>query len=168
MVIWGFVIMQFICILGDIVYAHSYKKYENDDFFKTEEVAYNNSKEKTLDNNVYQSDCNDDNKNGVKVLIESKKYKLNEAIKIYIENDNKKTGHYEIGSEGTAILNSEEEFFEFQVNSQEYEFGNIDIYAECLDGEIEKQTIYTYTSDDAIYISDISDDTAWYECMYEG
>lgn len=46
-------------------------------------------------------------------------------------------------------------------------FGFVHVYAEQEDGNILTGSIYAYKTDSGIYLSDISKDQAWYNCMLD-
>ena len=89
----------------------------------------------------------------------------NEEIKVTFDKTDVKNYYYE--SDGVTIVDTPGSEMTFEILSVESELGKVDFYADYGDGELVKSSIYTYSDGDVVYVSDISQDQAWYDCMAE-
>ena len=89
-----------------------------------------------------------------------------EKVQVQFDKTGVKNYYYEF--EGLSVVEtSDSSLMAFEILSTEAELGRIDVYADYGDGELIKSSVYTYSIDDFVYLSDISQDQAWYDCMFE-
>lgn len=87
-----------------------------------------------------------------------------EQESISISFDKKNIVDFTYIAEGLDVEKTIGDSMEFVLKATD-EFGKLEVTANYADGETAKSSIYTYKKGSAIYISDISEDSAWYNCM---
>ncbi len=100
----------------------------------------------------------------LEVVLNADKYTANEDIFLAFHTDEVVDYYYE--ASGVTVIEQGEDTMQFALTAEE-EFGSIDVYADYGDGELVKSSVYTYKDGDFVYVSDLSKDQAWYNCMYE-
>lgn len=83
---------------------------------------------------------------------------------VNISFDNTDVLSYSIETEGLTAVEVSSGSMEYNITPIE-EFGTLDLYATYADDIVIKSSVYTYLDDDTIYVSDVSQDQAWYDCM---
>jgi len=102
-------------------------------------------------------------KRQLKADIKNNKKSKNEKIRIEYDKSDIKKYRYE--TEGIEVENISDMKFDIVAKDK---FGSLDIYADYGENEEIKSSIYTYIDDDGtVYVSDISKDLAWYDCVRE-
>ncbi|MBQ8043067.1 MAG: hypothetical protein IJ272_02820, partial [Clostridia bacterium] len=140
------------------------------------EVFAKNSKRKESNGNVVndiieitpnKNNQNSSNKGKTKRQLKAdiKNNKKSKNEKIRIEYDKSDIKKYRYETEGIEVENISDMKFDIVAKDQ---FGSLDIYADYGENEEIKSSIYTYVDDDGtVYVSEISKDFAWYDCMKE-
>lgn len=120
----------------------------------------------TITNIVVEDDSITDIKTTVhnKLIPTFTKNKFLEHEKMSVCFNSSDVVDYTYFAEGLAVEKADDNSMQFTLDATE-EFGRLDVYADYADGETVKSSIYTYKKDGAVYISDISKDRAWYNCM---
>lgn len=90
--------------------------------------------------------------------------KVTASEKIQLGFDKTDIIDYYYVADGVTVTERTSDSMQFELVADE-EFGCVDIYADYGNGELIKSSIYTYKEDDTVYVSDISKDRAWYNCM---
>lgn len=68
--------------------------------------------------------------------------------------------------DGVAVTEKDNSPMQFEIEAVD-QLGCVDIYANYKNGQIIKKSIYTYKDGNTTYLSDVSVDRAWYNCMEE-
>lgn len=71
---------------------------------------------------------------------------------------------YSYVADGVLVSNEDTDSMRFEFWADNG-FGSLDIYAECSDREIVKQSVYTYKNGDDVYVSSVGKDVAWHNYM---
>ncbi len=98
--------------------------------------------------------------------IERLKYKKGQSINIKIDNNDSDIKYrYELDNVELVKANGESD--DIDIVAKNDGFGRVNIYGKYEDGQTEMTTVYTYAEGENVYISDISEDTAWNDCMQD-
>lgn len=152
------VMAQLLSLSAVVVFATS-----NDEILQQTETVL--PIENTLvDNIVATDDLILGTERELKPVISSDKFTTGEEIQI--EFDTTEVVDYYYVTNGVAVTEASNNSMQFELVAVD-EFGSIDVYADYGNGELVKSSIYTYKQDDVVYVSDISKDRAWYNCMEE-
>lgn len=87
-----------------------------------------------------------------------------EGEKIQVEFDSSTIERYYYETEGISLTEKNADLMQFEIVAEEG-FGRVDVYADYGNEEAVKSSIYTYTENGLTYISDVSEDQAWYNYM---
>ncbi len=168
-VAWVLFVVEFVCIGERFVYAYSRKepagyKQEREEniIIKGDEIASANNNDRT--ETIRADEIGAKKEDGIKVKYETRRH--NKGEKIEIKFDKKSNGEitYKIADEGIKVSSKNDDTIEINVVSGTG-FGQVDFSVEYDDGDMETQSVYTYTYDDDVYISDVAEDAAFYQCM---
>ena len=145
---YAIIVSQVVCLKGEYAYAGTAKVYS--------EIRQQNAMDESVE------------KKGRKIRteIDSEKHRRSESFRVDIKVEESDKAVYSYDTENISIIREEGSSIELEATAEEG-FGSIDIYAEYADGEVDRETVYTYTKDDTVYVSEISEDTALYKCMKE-
>ena len=100
----------------------------------------------------------------LKPVISSDKFTTSEKIQLGFDKTDVIDYYYV--ANGVTVTEGTDNSMEFEIDAVD-EFGSVDVYADYGNGELVKSSIYTYKQGNVVYISDISKDRAWYNCMEE-
>ena len=100
----------------------------------------------------------------LKPVISSDKVTASEQILLEFDTTDV-VDHYYVAS-GVTVTENMNNSMQFELIAVD-EFGSIDVYADYGNGKLKKSSIYTYKQGDIVYVSDVSKDQAWYNCMKE-
>lgn len=114
------------------------------------------------DNSIATENVVFEAKHELKPVINSEKFTVSE--KIQLEFDKTDVIDYYYVTNGLTMTEKADNSMQFELVAVD-EFGRVDVYADYGNGELVKSSIYTYKQDDMVYVSDISKDRAWYNCM---
>ena len=101
-------------------------------------------------------------KKELKLKFDSNRHAISEPIKINF--DKAGIANYRFITSGVTVTERKSDSMEFDLTAMDV-FGSVDVYAEYNNGTTTKSSLYTYKSGNIVYISDISKDRAWYNCM---
>lgn len=152
----GIVMAQFLSLLPVVAFASSDDKMTQ----HVEAIISDESIITGVDNST--KDIASGPKHELKPVINSEKVVASEKIKLGFDKANV-IDYYYI-SDGVTVKEKSDDSMQFELIAVE-EFGYIDVYADYGNGELVKSSVYTYKQDETVYVSDISKDRAWYNCM---
>lgn len=150
------IVIQVVLLCENATYAYSDGRRGE----KREQII--SSEEPMSDDVLEEVEENRQKEHELEVKLYSTRYSSKEKVKL--EFDKSEIKDYYYVTDGVSVSNEAERAMELEVDN-ESGFGSIDIYAEYEDGETTKSSVYTYKEDDKVYVSDISKDSAWHECM---
>ncbi len=135
---------------------------QSEETYQTETVVSNGgtTEEINIDTGAGSSETTRE----LQTTIKSEKFLSNEQIQIGFDTTDVVDYYYV--ADGVTVVEDANNPMKFSLDAEE-EFGSIDVYAKYGNGELAKKSLYTYKHGDAVYVSDISKDTAWHNCMEE-
>lgn len=149
-------IAQFLPLLPVATFASS-----SEELRQQEETIV--QEETTLTENLIQPDDMSLKSNReLKVLISKEQYSSTEKIPIAFDNTDV-TDYYYM-TDGLTVTEKDTDGMQFEISAVD-EIGSVDVYADYGNGEWIKSSVYTYQNNGTVYVSDISKDRAFYECM---
>lgn len=101
-------------------------------------------------------------KRELKPVISSEKVAASEKIQLGFDKTDV-IDYYYVAT-GVTVTERSDDSMQFELVADE-EFGCVDVYADYGNGESIKSSIYIYKQDETVYVSDVSKDRAWYNCM---
>ena len=143
-------------------FGYAAEQKENHEFQEETRVTVLNDEYETVKYENESENYDKEKEHAPKVDFEKKGYKKNEKISLHLDDSEIVNCYYE--AEGVELYSENSNQMEFEIEATE-EFGCIDIYADYGDDTVVKTSVYTYTDDESVYLSDISMDQAWYDCM---
>ena len=166
LIIFAFIFSQLFSISSVLVSANSEIPTQND---SSANVVSNNPKITVLDDNknsipsteIIESDAVKQ-EHKLTLSTNSNKYDSLEQIFMHIETKDAKNFHYI--ADGISVEQPGDGSLKLIATD---EFGVIDVFATYSDGKTIKSSIYTYKTENHVYVSDISQDQAWYDCYKE-
>lgn len=97
-------------------------------------------------------------------VLSAQKFTTDEQIELSFDNTDV-VDYYYI-SDGITVTEESNGSMQFLLTATD-EFGSIEVYAEYVNSDVAKCSLYTYKYGDTVYVSDVAKDQAWYDCMKE-
>ena len=118
-----------------------------------------NTADEVDDNNYSNSAINDVD---LKPIISSPISNVSEAIRVSFDSTDVLS--YNIQTEGLNAIEVSGDLISYDITATE-EFGTLNFYATYEDDVVKQISVYTYKYDNVVYVSDVSEEQAWYDCM---
>lgn len=149
-------IAQLLSLLPIITFADS-----SEEALQPEETIV--QEENTLTDNIIQvDDMTLKTEHKLTAIINEKQYTEKEQIPITFDNTDIVDYYYV--ADGVTVTEKNTDSMQFEITAID-EFGSIDVYADYGEGELVKSSVYTYQKDGVVYVSDVSKDLAFHDCM---
>ena len=143
--------------------------YENEEKLETQTIEKNESSTSVEEGEISLISVSEEqkqvDKHTLSAVLDKTKFSKDEEVRVRFNKIDIKSYYYEF--EGISVLETPGDQISFEISPTDNEIGKIDVYADFGDGEWIKSSVYTYSSDGFLYTSDISQDQAWYDCMFE-